>query len=263
MSILLKLINYLLGEMKMDKNKFMKELEFLLLDISEEDRKEALEFYENYFTEAGEENESKIIKELGEPSRVAAMIKAGLKGNFDEHIEVGNQGFSNDDFKYQYEIKEVKQKEKTKTFDFDHITSTWKEKWQAMESRDKLILFVLLILCVVPLSFPILGVFIGLFSFGFAITLPLAIFFFGFWIITFILYCIAIVLIVIGVLQLFTVPGAGLICMGIGCIAIGFAKIFGKIASWFFKSFIPSIIDGISSMFNKIFGKEVSYENKV
>ena len=247
----------------MDKNKFMKELEFLLLDISEEDRKEALEFYENYFTEAGEENESKIIKELGEPSRVAAMIKAGLKGNFDEHIEVGNQGFSNDDFKYQYEIKEVKQKEKTKTFDFDHITSTWKEKWQAMESRDKLILFVLLILCVVPLSFPILGVFIGLFSFGFAITLPLAIFFFGFWIITFILYCIAIVLIVIGVLQLFTVPGAGLICMGIGCIAIGFAKIFGKIASWFFKSFIPSIIDGISSMFNKIFGKEVSYENKV
>lgn len=247
----------------MDKNKFMKELEFLLLDISEEDRAEALEFYENYFAEAGEENESKIIDELGEPSRVAAMIKAGLKGNFDEHIEVGNQGFSNDDFKYQYEVKEVKQKEKTNTFDFDHVTSTWKEKWNAMESRDKLILFVLLILCVVPLSFPVLGVFTGLFSFGFAIALPLALFFFGFWIITFILYCIAIVLIVIGVLKLFVVPGAGLILVGLGCLAIGFAKIFGKIASWFFKSVIPSIIDGISSIFNKIFGRGVSYENKV
>ena len=66
----------------MDKYKFMKELEFLLLDISEEDRKEALEFYENYFTEAGEENESKIIKELGEPSRVAAIVESWIKRKF-------------------------------------------------------------------------------------------------------------------------------------------------------------------------------------
>ena len=50
--------------------------------------------------------------------------------------------------------KEVKQKEKTKTFDFDHITSTWKEEMAGNGTRDKLILFVLLILCVVPLSFP-------------------------------------------------------------------------------------------------------------
>ena len=66
-----------MGEIKMDRKKFMKELEYLLQDISDEERQEALSFYENYFDEAGKENEQKVIDELGDPSRVAAIIKDG------------------------------------------------------------------------------------------------------------------------------------------------------------------------------------------
>lgn len=247
----------------MDRRTFMNELKFLLSDISDEEKQEALDFYENYFDEAGIENESKIIEELGEPSRIAAMIKAGLMGSFDEHIEVGNQGFSNEDFKYQYEVKDVKSNEKA-THYYENVTSTWIEKWKAMDSKDKLILFILLILCIVPLSFPMLGLFTGLFAFGFGFALPLALFFFGFWIITFILYVIAIAFIVAGVLQLFVMPSTGFIFIGIGCIIIAFAEIFGKIASWFFKTFIPAIIDGISKIFNRIFNNRGEHnENKI
>ena len=40
-----------MGDIKMTRKEFMRELEFLLQDISDEEREEALAFYENYFDE--------------------------------------------------------------------------------------------------------------------------------------------------------------------------------------------------------------------
>lgn len=231
----------------MNREIFMKELDFLLQDINDEERTEALNYYQDYFDEAGIENEQAIISELGDPSRVAAMIKDGLKGTFDDHIEVGNQGFSNEDYEHHYAIIDSKSTSSS-------TTKTLKEKWHDMVSRDKFILILILVLAFVPLSFPLFGVFGGIFGVGFKIALAFACVFFGFWIITFVLYVVAIALIVSGVLHLFTLTGAGLIYMGIGCILIAFAKIFGRIASWFFKECIPSLIDSISTLFNRIFG---------
>lgn len=230
----------------MNREIFMRELNFLLQDINDEERTEALNYYQDYFDEAGIENEQAIINELSDPSRVAAMIKDGLKGTFDDHIEVGNQGFSNEDYKRSYEVIDSKTTSST--------TKSLKEKWHNMVSRDKFILILILILAVVPLSFPLFGVFKGIFRAGFLAALAFACVFFGFWIITFILYFIAIAFIVCGMTSLFSLPGAGLIYMGVGCILIGIGTVFGKIASWFFKDCIPKIIDGISSLFNRIFG---------
>ena len=49
----------------MNKKEFLKQLEQLLLDIPESERREAVEYYENYFEDAGPEMEQKIIEELG------------------------------------------------------------------------------------------------------------------------------------------------------------------------------------------------------
>ena len=67
----------------MDRAQFMRELENLLADIPETERREALEFYENYFDDAGPENEASVLRELGSPEKVAAIIKADLKGSED------------------------------------------------------------------------------------------------------------------------------------------------------------------------------------
>lgn len=77
----------------MNRAEFMNTLGGLLNDISDEERNEALQFYENYFEDAGPENESQIIEELGSPQKVAAMIKTDLGvdsqestgGEFTEH----------------------------------------------------------------------------------------------------------------------------------------------------------------------------------
>ena len=63
----------------MDRKQFMRQLEALLSDIPGEERREALEYYESYFDEAGEDREAEVIKELGSPGKVAAIIKADLQ----------------------------------------------------------------------------------------------------------------------------------------------------------------------------------------
>lgn len=229
----------------MDRKAFMKELAFLLQDINDEEREEALAFYEDYFDEAGEENEAKIIQELGEPSRVAAIIRDSLKGHFEEHIHVGNDGFSNDDYQRNYEVIDVDKQEKTYQKEATHF----KNKWKDLGTRDRFLLIVLLILAVLPLS----GLIGGIFGVGFGLATAFFCLIFGFWIITIVLCIIGVVLIILGVSHLFTLPAAGLIYMGIGFIVIALAQVFEKIASWFFKNCIPSIVDMLSGVVNKYF----------
>ena len=78
----------------MNRAQFMEQLKKLLSDISEEERQEALEYYESYFDDAGEDQEAEVIRELGSPGKVAAIIKEDLKsssqnyGEFTEKMSV-------------------------------------------------------------------------------------------------------------------------------------------------------------------------------
>lgn len=62
----------------MDKKEFLDRLRSQLTDLTVEERREALEYYEEYFADAGEENEEDVILSLGTPEQVAEQIKAGL-----------------------------------------------------------------------------------------------------------------------------------------------------------------------------------------
>lgn len=67
----------------MSRKEFMEQLEKLLMDVQQEERIEALAYYNGYFEDAGVENEEKIIRELESPEKVAKIIKAdiGVQGN--------------------------------------------------------------------------------------------------------------------------------------------------------------------------------------
>lgn len=62
----------------MSRKEFMERLEQLLMDIPQEERIEALAYYNGYFEDAGVENEERIIRELESPEAVAAIIKADI-----------------------------------------------------------------------------------------------------------------------------------------------------------------------------------------
>lgn len=77
----------------MNRAQFMEQLKKLLSDISEAERQEALDYYESYFDDAGQENEPAVIRELGSPGKVAAIIKADLSESNDKYAEYTELGY--------------------------------------------------------------------------------------------------------------------------------------------------------------------------
>ena len=76
----------------MSRTEYMRELEALLHGISKEEREEALQYYNDYFDDAGNENEEKVIEELGSPAKLADTIRAGVNGNIGEAESYGEYG---------------------------------------------------------------------------------------------------------------------------------------------------------------------------
>ncbi len=62
----------------MNRIEFMSQLEILLRNVSDGEREEALQYYNDYFDDAGAENEQAVIEALGNPARVAENIRREL-----------------------------------------------------------------------------------------------------------------------------------------------------------------------------------------
>jgi uncharacterized membrane protein len=60
----------------MNRAEFMAELERHLARLDDREREDAIAYYNEYFDEAGPEDEARVIAELGSPARVAAQIRA-------------------------------------------------------------------------------------------------------------------------------------------------------------------------------------------
>jgi len=58
----------------MTKNEYLNELASHLISLSKEERDMAVRFYDEYFLDAGEENEQIVMAELGKPFNLAKNI---------------------------------------------------------------------------------------------------------------------------------------------------------------------------------------------
>ena len=83
----------------MTRDEFMKELAYLLQDIQDEDKDDAVQYYTDYFEEAGPDKEAEVIQELGSPERIAAMIRADIAGHLEEGGEFTEQGYQDERFR--------------------------------------------------------------------------------------------------------------------------------------------------------------------
>lgn len=82
----------------MNRMEFMEQLERLLYDLPENERQDALCYYNDYFDDAGEENEGSIIQELGSPGKVAAIIRASYRGGNENQGEYTENGYRDNQF---------------------------------------------------------------------------------------------------------------------------------------------------------------------
>ena len=221
----------------MSKEEFMRQLEALLTDVSEEEKQEALSYYRSYFEDAGEENEERILKELESPQKVASTIKADL--GVDQGNEAGaytEHGFEDERFeeKQAVDLKKKEQQESRSTYD---------------ENRT---LKIILIVAIAVVTSPVWGsALAGILSgiFGLAIGIVAA---------TGALYVAGGVLFGIGIGQ-FVIGSAaiGFALAGAGMLVLALAVLMTVLCVWTCGKAVPWICNVIGRLWRSIFsGKE-------
>lgn len=245
----------------MSRNEFMKQLEALLQNISPAEREEALQYYNDYFDDAGAENEQSVIEALGNPARVAENIKRDLYGN----------GYG--DSSYQRVSASDKAvipygQEAEKEDGWDNGTNGKSDAGQnsqyhgnhvvTAENDKKLstgMIVLIVILCIIgspillSMASGLIGVLVGVITTWFALILA-----FGIAAIAFIL--VALLLAVIGIMCIFTEPfvaigliGGGMLCGGLGILFLMLTVAMAGIAT-------PAICNGIVGLVRKIGAKK-------
>ena len=224
----------------MDRKEFIDKLDYLLQDIEDIEREEALQYYEDYFDEAGSENESQVIKDLGSPERVAAIIKAGLENQFDQDIEYSEKGMDNANYKEVREVIEAEVIDKEKK----------ENHFKGNPDRNR-ILIILIIIGIIFLALPIGG---GLF--GVCIGVIAALFALGIGVLTGGVVCLvgAVACLVKGAVILASTPGMGLIILTSGFGLIELSIGFFALSSGTVKV-IPLMVSGVVNLIKTIIQK--------
>lgn len=241
----------------MSASEFMKELEYLLQDIPDEEKADALGYYRDYLDEAGEDAEAAVL-EFGSPERIAAIIRTDIAGHLENGGEFTERGYEDERFRdpnyrmaKRYDLPEVDEKAYEKKRE-----QQTKDQRQARSSQTsdnntvKIILLVLLAIVTSPVWLGVggglLGVLIGVFAALFAIVASVGI-------VTVAFFLAGIICGVVGAVYMVTNPVGGLLSIGVGCLLLGLAflgliltmQIFGRLIPWM----VRGIVDLISGLF--------------
>ena len=230
----------------MNKQQFLAELKQLLGDIPADERDEALSYYNDYFEDAGEDNEESIVAELESPEKIAFMIKAGLR---DSDKSVGE--FTETGFKAYYDDKD----ELANTIPSSDDRGFGRSKMPQTPSLAIIILLILASPVLIPLFFGLLAAVIG-------ITAGIAAMIIGIAAAGIAAIVVGIVCLIVG-LPGFAVPAGGLLITGIGLAIIGFGIMLTLFGVWVIPRLIPKVfklfVRLVSALFSRLrFGRRAT-----
>ncbi len=247
----------------MNKDSFLNELERLLSDIQESERKEALDYYRDYFEEAGPENEKQVIMDLGSPSKVADIIKMSLNGN-NNYGEFSERGYSDPRFETNYEVVNKENTQNSNAGYSNHTSHssgsynntntngnyTSKRKQTNPRSIGEIILIVILAILALPIGLPILitilALIISIFAVIISVLVAVAVAGVG-------LFAGGIVAFIAGIAKLFTGPVAGIAAMGVGLILTGIGAFLIWLMIGICIKIIPPVFAGCINFISKPF----------
>lgn len=218
----------------MNRLEFMRQLEALLSDISQSEREEALQYYNDYLNDAGVENEQEVLEAMGTPEQLAKVIKEGLKDN-GLGGEFTETGYYNE--VYEEEKNEVVQKD----------AGNGQNKKRASGGT----IVLLVILCI--LGMPMFGAMLsGIFGAGIGILGGLLGLFIGSAAIAFALFIAALLVAGIGIGEMFAVPLAGVCLIGAGILLAGLSLFFIWLTVLLWGTVFPWLIRTIVNFFGRI-----------
>lgn len=240
----------------MNRAEFMRQLETLLQSIPVMEREEALQYYNDYFDDAGSENEQKVIEALGNPARVAENIRRDLlESGYGEAppkkvsaadrqmIEYGKAETPPPQPRYDLEVL-PKESQRAAEGAGEKRTAQSGQPGQSGKSGWIVAMLILLGVFGSPVWGSLLGALLTVIGTWFGLI-------FGFGLAAVLLLVMAVVLLVLGVQCLVVDPLAGVALMGTGML-VGSIAILCLMATVALAGIVtPAICRGIVGLFRK------------
>lgn len=248
----------------MNKAEFMRQLESLLQNISEQERQEALQYYDDYFNDAGPENEQSVIEALGNPARVAENIRRDLYGaGYGDGYETRKTVTGRELAEYGKAAEDSRKQEQPGggPWQSGGESSVTGESGASGQSGKKklsggmIALIVILCICAAPVVFGllggavglivgVLGVIVGVLAGWFALI-------FGFGAAAVVCMVIGVVLMILGAIGMGLHPLAGVGIVGGGLITAGIGILFMMLTVAMAGWITPAIFRGIGRLFSR------------
>lgn len=206
----------------------MNALERLLQDIPESERTAALQYYNDYFDDAGPENEASVIRELGSPEQVARTIREGMNGASGEYTE---NGYEDSRFSDRQEMASKPRPDKDSAPRKVSGGNPW-----------KIVCIILLCLILGPIIIP-LG--IGILAVIFGLLIAAICLIGGVGIIGFVPLLVGIATLAVGFFRIPAFPAAGMALLGIGCLFLAAGILTALVTIWIFSKLIPGLVRGM------------------
>lgn len=217
--------------MVMNREEFLRQLESLLMTIPENERLDAIAYYNDYFDEAGAENEQQVIEELGSPQKVAANIKENLGAAESRAYSDPGAGTS-----YEYQGNTQTQ---------GNYQTQYGQPQYSQPQPKKDVPWVLIIVIAV-ITFPLwiglvaglFGLLIGLIAGAFGLIVGLGGASFG--------MCVGgITCFVAGIIRLAITPAEGIITIAAGAILLAIGLLLLLLFAWLVFKWIPALVKAI------------------
>ena len=240
----------------MTRNDFMNKLKSLLQEMPESEREEALQYYNDYFDDAGIDNEQEVLESLGSPEQVAASIKDDIMGmNDGEFTEKGFKNFNEN----MNEVSVVSLDKKSKynntgSDNSDNNNKRFDKNAEAKNKEDNTVLIIVLCILLSPLIISafsvilsavagVIGVLIGIV----AVLISCAVVF----VVT------SIVCLILGFMTMSKSIIAGILLVGVTFVllALGLLGIWLMVETiYLIKLFVPYAIGGVKRFWNWLTG---------
>ncbi len=250
----------------MNREQFIAQLARLLQDLPPAERQEAIRYYQEYFDDAGEENEDAVIQELGSPGKVVASIKANL--------QYGGSTFGANDTDMENTGTESQTKDADGWQNADtQGQSGQQQTWQnrstqspyAMQARKPKrgvggwALLIIILVFASPMLLGVgggaLGIFIGILATVFVLWI-------SFFAVAIGMIGGGIAVLIKGILHAISSPAAGLVSMGGGLICIALGILCAVFFLWFTFQLCPRVLRTTLNFISRIVhkGKEARAE---
>ena len=236
----------------MNREEFLTRLEGMLQSISPTEKEEVLQYYRDYFEDAGPENEQSVIEALGDPADIAENIKKDLQG------DDGSRATASDHAVMEYGSPEAcerdnyngspKAGERGNYYDSrtSHADTGYREPVPAEKRMPgwAIVLLTLLIVFASPVLIGLLGVLFGLLVTWFALI-------FSFGVTAAALFAVLFVLIIVGAMCVTLDPLVGLALAGGGLICGGIGLLFLMLTVAMAGILTPGIFSGLGWLFGR------------